>query len=100
MSSKKQLRFLSFAQRGKPLKKARLEDAGPVKVAKRVGPLEEETCRWKRRRQCRWKRRRRWRRWLGCHKRPSKEKEEKCQEQLPTKALFIMNGTLNGHLLL
>ena len=33
-------------------------------------------------------------------KRPSKEKEEKCQEQLPTKALFIMNGTLNGHLLL
>ena len=39
MSGKKQLSILSFAQRGKPPKKARLEDAGPEKVAKRVGPL-------------------------------------------------------------
>ncbi|KAK9977285.1 hypothetical protein ABG768_019106 [Culter alburnus] len=43
MSGKRQLSILSFTLRGKPPKKARLQDAGPEKVAKRVGPLEEET---------------------------------------------------------
>lgn len=32
--------------------------------------------------------------------RPSKQKGEKYQEQPPTRALLIMNGPLNGHLLL
>lgn len=36
----------------------------------------------------------------GCQKRPSKHKGEKYQEQPPTRALIIMNGPLNGNLLL
>ena len=58
MSGKKQISILSFAQRGKPPKKARL---GPEKV---VNTLEEEMVeeeetvayRWKRKRQCMRKR--------------------------------------------
>src|SRR4029434_5438174 len=87
MSGKKQISIMSFAQRGKPPKKARL---GPEKV---VNTLEEEMVeeeestggrgrdrrrwkrkrqyrwkrkrqyRWRRKRQCRWRRRRRWKRW-------------------------------------
>lgn len=43
MSGKKQSSILLFVLHGKPPKKARLEDAVPEKVAKRVDPLEEET---------------------------------------------------------
>ncbi|XP_028436259.1 uncharacterized protein LOC114557123 isoform X2 [Perca flavescens] len=43
MSGKKQLSILSFSLGGKPPKKARIEDAGQEKVAKRVSPFEEET---------------------------------------------------------
>ncbi len=43
MSGKRQLSILSFTLRGKPPKKGRLQDAGPEKVAKMVGTLEEET---------------------------------------------------------
>ncbi|KAF4116599.1 hypothetical protein G5714_004088 [Onychostoma macrolepis] len=42
MSGKRQLSILSFTLRGKPPKKGRLQDAGPEKVAKMVGTLEEE----------------------------------------------------------
>jgi len=41
MSVKKQLSILSFTLRGKHPKKARLEDAGPERVSKRVGPLDK-----------------------------------------------------------
>src|SRR4029434_7427828 len=121
MSGKKQMSILSFAQREKPPKKARL---GPEKV---VYTLEEEMveeeetvayrwkrkrqyrwrrkrqCRWRRKRQCRWRRRRwcRWKRkrqyrWKKQWSRWLEQKGEKSQEQPPTRPLLIVNGQTAG----